>query len=43
VAAPVPPQDDAKRAELAAMAEQFAKQNHFEILGVPETAGNKEI
>ena len=41
-AAPVRPQDEAKRAELTAMAEQFAKQNHFEILGVPETAGEQE-
>ena len=40
---PVRRQDEAKSAELTAMAEQFADQNHFEILGVPETAGQDEI
>ena len=42
-AAPTRPLDEAKSAELTAMAEQFAKQNHFEILDVPETASHKEI
>jgi CheY-like chemotaxis protein len=42
-AAPLAAQDEAKRAELTAMAERFAKQNHFEILGVSEKAGDEEI
>jgi CheY-like chemotaxis protein len=42
-AAPAQPHDEAKSAELTAMAEQFANQNHFEILGVPETAGEEDI
>jgi CheY-like chemotaxis protein len=43
VATSVQPQDEAKRAELTAMAERFAKQNHFEVLGVEETADEEQI
>jgi CheY-like chemotaxis protein len=42
-AASLRPQDEAQRAELTAMADRFAEQNHFEILGVPETASGPEI
>jgi CheY-like chemotaxis protein len=42
-AEPVRLRDQAKSAELTAMAEQFADQNHFEILDVPETASQEQI
>jgi CheY-like chemotaxis protein/curved DNA-binding protein CbpA len=42
-AASSPAPEEAQRAELTAMAERFANQNHFEILGVPETANEEEI
>jgi len=38
-----PPQDDAKPAELTAMAQQFRKQSPFQILGVAENASADEI
>ena len=38
-----PPHDDAKPAELTRMAQQFRGQTPFQILGVPENAGEQEI
>jgi DNA-binding response OmpR family regulator/curved DNA-binding protein CbpA len=37
------PEEEALRADLAAMAERFAEQSYFEILGVTETAGEEEL
>jgi len=42
-AGPVRPLDKARSAELTAMAERFADQNHFEILDVRKTASQEEI
>jgi curved DNA-binding protein CbpA len=41
--APNPAADEAKRAELAAMAERFSGCGYFEILGVPETASDDQV